>query len=477
MREQHSSTTGNNTQADSEAQTDSVLRYPPGFRGRRGMNWFMLGLMYASYYMCRYNLAIAAPRIMDQFGLNNAQYGAINSARHLAYAFGQFINGLFTDKLGGKQAMALGACLTIALNVLFGLSSYIGSGSVLVLFMIIRGADGYAQAFGAPGMVKINTAWFARSERGRFAGIFGLMIQVGMISINALGPWLLLGHTVLLLGRPVIIGGTWQWLFWVPPCIVAVVVLIMVLVVRNEPEEVGYTVRHDAAEVAADARHGDKIPLATVFRTMVKKKTVWIIACAYFCTGVVRAAQYDWWVVYFDQEWDLDIATSTLVIFTGALLPLTAFVGSIGSGFISDTLFKGKRAPVAMVLYALESAVILAAALLLSNADTATPRLAAALMLLISLTCNSTHSILGTAAPMDLGGRKMAGFALGIIDSFQYFGATFASYGLGKLLDAIQHTDLGWNVWFYFMLPFSILGTLLMGFVWLRTRGKQVVGG
>ena len=33
------------------------------------------------------------------------------------------------------------------------------------LFIAIRGVDGYLQAFGAPGMVKINTAWFRhRSE-------------------------------------------------------------------------------------------------------------------------------------------------------------------------------------------------------------------------------------------------------------------------------------------------------------------------
>ena len=452
--------------------------HPPGFRGRRGKNWFMLGLMYASYYMCRYNIPIAAPRIMDQFGFSNEQYGLINSARHLAYAFGQFLNGLFTDRLGGKQAMALGAVLTIALNVLFGVASFIGSGSILLLFMGIRASDGYAQAFGAPGMIKVNTAWFARSERGRFAGVFGLMIQVGQISINALGPWLLLGHTFILFGRPIIVGGSWQWLFWVPPAIVGVVVVVMYVVVRNNPEEAGYTVRHDAAESRADAMHGEELAIRTVFSTIIRKKMVWLTACAYFCTGFVRTAQYDWWVVYFDQEWGLDIATSTLVIITGALLPLTAFIGSISSGVISDTLFKGKRAPVAMTLYALESVVILGAALLLGSADTANARLAAVFMLLISLTCNSTHSILGTAAAMDLGGRKMAGFAAGVIDSFQYFGATTAGYGLGRLIDyMVKHTALGWNAWFYSMLPFSIVGMLLMAYIWWQTRGKDVVGG
>jgi len=438
----------------------------------------MLGLMYASYYTCRYNLAIAAPRIMDRFGFSNADFGAINSGRHLAYAFGQFINGLFTDKLGGKQAMALGACLTIGLNLLFGISSYAGTGSVFLLFFLIRTCDGYAQAFGAPGMIKINTAWFTRNERGRFAGVFGLMIQVGQITINALGPWLLTGHVFLLLGHEYVIGGDWRWLFWVPPFAVAVVVVLMYIVVRNNPEEAGYYVQHGADEADSDGDHQAKIPLRQVFGTIIRKKMVWITACAYFCTGVVRTAQYDWWVIYFDREWGLDIKTSTLVIITGALLPITAFIGSFSSGFISDLLFKGKRAPVAMALYALESAVILAAAILLSNVNIASAGLASVLLILISLTCNSTHSILGTAAAMDLGGRKMAGFASGVIDSFQYFGAAVAGFGLGTLIDyTVKNTSLGWNAWFYFMLPFSLIGMILMGYVWYRTRGREVVAG
>src|SRR5512146_1196199 len=89
------STAGQFEPADDPAP---ALPHPPGFRCRRGLNWVMLGLTYASYYMCRYNLAIAAPRIMDQFGFSNANFGKVNSTRHLAYAFGQLVNGLFADR-------------------------------------------------------------------------------------------------------------------------------------------------------------------------------------------------------------------------------------------------------------------------------------------------------------------------------------------------------------------------------------------
>jgi sugar phosphate permease len=474
-------TGGTSVNGEQEVRTSHSSVVPvhaPGFRARRGQNWFMLGLMYASYYMCRYNISIAAPRILDQFGLSNTQYGMINTSRHLCYGFGQFVNGLLTDRLGGKQAMAIGALLTIVLNVAFGMASYAGAGSVLILFILIRGSDGYAQAFGAPGMIKVNTAWFPRAERGRFAGIFGLMIQSGLIAINALGPLLLAGASIPLIVTTLNIPALhWRWLFWIPPGIVLVVLLLMYAVVRNDPEDAGYRVQHAEDEDHTDADPEERIPLRVVFKTIARRKMVWITAMAYFCTGVVRTAQFDWWVLYFDREWNLDIAESALVVVTGAMMPIMAVIGSLSAGFISDLLFKGRRAPVAMVLYGLESAVILAAALLLGNDGVASAGLASLMTLLIAFTCNSTHSILGTAAAMDLGGRKMAGFTSGVIDSFQYFGAAVAGLVLGRLIDyTVAHTALGWAAWFYFMLPFSAAGMVLMAYVWRRTWGRQVRG-
>src|SRR6185437_12665898 len=78
---------------------------------------------------------------------------------------------------------------------------------------------------------------------------------------------------------------------------------------------------------------------------------------------------------------------------------------------------------------------------------------------LISFTCNSTHSILGTAAAMDIGGRKMTGFASGLIDSFQYFGSSIGLFILGKLLD---YKPWGWKAYFPYMIPFGLIGCLLM---------------
>lgn len=148
---------------------DSVfVKHPPGFRRRRGLNWAFVGLLYTSFYMCRYNLPIVNSDISKEFGFSKGEMGWIITTAFFAYACGQIINGLLTDRVGGKRAMLIGAFGTIAMNLLFGVASFWG---ILWLFIAIRGLDGYLQSFGAPGMIKINAAWFRPNERGRFAGI------------------------------------------------------------------------------------------------------------------------------------------------------------------------------------------------------------------------------------------------------------------------------------------------------------------
>jgi OPA family glycerol-3-phosphate transporter-like MFS transporter len=134
----------------------------------------------------------------------------------------------------------------------------------------------------------------------------------------------------------------------------------------------------------------------------------------------------------------------------GFLIPFVASAGSLISGYVSDTYFQGRRAPVAAGLYFIETIIILLAAQFHSaNA-------AVVFLVLISFTANATHSILGTAAAMDIGGAKMAGFASGVIDSFQYFGGSLAGLFLGALLDK------SWGNYFYFMAPFGVIGGILM---------------
>ena len=79
--------------------------------------------------------------------------------------------------------------------------------------------------------------------------------------------------------------------------------------------------------------------------------------------------------------------------------------------------------------------------------------------------------IVGTAAPMDIGGRKMAGFASGVIDSFQYYGTAVALPFTGWMID--RH---GWGVWYPIMASFGVIGGCSMLFV-MRKQSLMAQSG
>ncbi|MEY2438982.1 MAG: transporter, family, glycerol-3-phosphate transporter [Verrucomicrobiota bacterium] len=439
-----------------------AVHYPPGFRARRGSNWFIIGLLYASFYMCRYNFRWATPGMVQEFGFNKFQITGMLSAWSLAYGTGQLINGLLTDRIGGKAAMLIGAAGTICINLIYGFASFLGTFATFSLIWLL---NGYFQSFGAPGMIKMNAAWFHRTERGTFAGIFGFMIQLGQFAINNLAPVILAGFTI---GVLVVAPGDWRWLFRIPPLITALVAILLAIFVKPTPEAAGYSgvIKHEGETAGAEATTS----LRESFITIFTHPLIWFYAVAYACTGAVRNSSDQLAILYFVEKLKLNMdAKPPAVFWTMNAMPLVAVLAAFSAGVISDKVFKGRRSPVAMVLYFLETLVIVVAAgVIMSGVVGPTPTgifLGCLFLVLIALTANSTHAIIGTAAPMDIGGRKMAGFASGVVDSFQYYGTAIALPVTGWLID-----KYGWGVWYPMMAGFGAVGGCSMLLVMRKQR-------
>jgi OPA family glycerol-3-phosphate transporter-like MFS transporter len=449
--------------------TPNARSYPAGFRPRRGLNWFIIGLLYASYYMCRYNFRFATPGMAAEFGFSTFQITGIISAFSLAYGTGQLVNGLLTDRIGGKLAMLIGAVGTVTINLVYGFASFAGT---FATFSAIWLLNGYMQSFGAPGMIKINAAWFNRTERGTFAGIFGFMIQSGLFAINNLAPVILAGFAI---GTWVVAQGDWRWLFRIPPLVVAAMAVLLAIFVKETPEQAGYSgVVKDDAEPESDS--GARTSLRESFTTIFTHPLVWFYAVAYACTGAVRNSSDQLMILYFRDQLKLDMtAKPAAVLWTLNLMPLVAVLGSFSAGIISDKVFKGHRSPVAMALYFVEAVVITVAAFVIAAGLVGpTPTgifIGCLFLILVALTANSTHAIVGTAAPMDIGGRKMAGFASGVVDSFQYYGTAIALPLTGWLIDRY-----GWGVWYPTMASFGAIGGLAMLMVMRKQRRMAAAG-
>lgn len=449
----------------------SAIKYPPGFRTRRGVNWVILGAMYASFYMLRYNFRWAAPGIEHDFGFSHATIAKILSASYLAYGTGQLINGLLCDRIGGRVSMLIGAVGTIAMNLIFGFASFAGTISTFALIWLL---NGYFQSFGAPGMVKINAAWFNRTERGTFAGIFGFMIQLGQVAIGIVAPIILAGFT---LGMIVVAKGDWRWLFRLPPIATALVAILVAFIPKETPEQAGYPgCIKDESEVGGEHSNEVRVDIKQSFLTIFRHPLVWYYAIAYACTGVVRQSSDQFAVLFFAKYLHFDPAA--FPVFVGLTLayiaPLIAVAGSFISGVVSDKVFDGRRSPVAMGLYFM-TAIVCAIAAITQLAGLIQPNglgimLSCLSLILTSFSVNATHSLVGTAAPMDIGGRRMAGFASGVIDSFQYYGPAIVLPVVGWLID-----QYGWVTWYPTMILFGVVGGCAMLFVMRKQRLMEAV--
>src|SRR5204863_6845719 len=123
---------------------------------------------------------------------------------------------------------------------------------------------------------------------------------------------------------------------------------------------------------------------------------IWIIALAYACTGAVRQGIDQWFFRFMQEVHHFDLGDVRFK-YLGILIPLVASLGSLISGYISDLVFNGRRAPVAAGLYFLEAVIILAAAQFTSV------NTAVLFIVLYSINEYATHYMHVSSADMDIG--------------------------------------------------------------------------
>jgi OPA family glycerol-3-phosphate transporter-like MFS transporter len=454
----------------------------PAFRQRRRRNWLILGFLYAAFYATRYNLSALSGLLSSRLGWTNADYGVFETMMPFVYGVSVLVNGPLADRIGGKKAFLFGAVGVVASNVLFGLCSlavvtpavWSGQGktavlvtpavfghglnhdSLLFLLAIIWGINGYFQSFGALSIVKVNAQWFHLRERGTFAGIFGVLIRLGLILAFSGVPWLA-DHMDLV------------WAFWIPAGLVAVLFVLNLLFMENAPGDAGFT----GLDTGDGSTIGDEkpAPLREILAKVFKSRAAWTIAVGSMMIGFVRRSTVDgWYPKYFTDVWlPRGEKLSSLWPYQGAAwgIALLGIAGGFAFGITSDRVFQGRRAPV--ITAGFTGMTLLLVTLGLAHRAGAGPWVTAAVLASLSFFVNGSHGMIGGAASMDFGGRKAAATAAGLFDGIQYFtSAPFVGRGMGVILDRWH-----WSAWPWVPIPFAVMGAIVMSTLWNVVPGKK----
>lgn len=454
----------------------------PRFRRHRTRNWMVLGLLYAAFYMSRYNFAAVMVNLSGTFGWTNTQLGIFETMMPLVYGLSVVFNGPIADRVGGKKAFLFGAVGVTVMNLLFGLcilavevpavmagkghdahvvtAAVLRSGldphTLLILMAAIWGINGYFQSFGALSIVKVNAQWFHVRERGTFAGIFGVLIRFGLILAFSGVPFI---ASVLPL----------QYAFWIPGVLVGVLFVLNALFMSDSPTGAGFDDLDTGDEQGVS--DGKPASLGFVLKKVFASRVTWTIALASMMIGMVRRSTVDSWYPKYFKEMHLGDASANLASYlpyqaTAWGIALLGIAGGFAFGIASDRIFKGRRAPVITVGF-IGMAVVLGLFGLVDRLG-AGPWAAVVFLSLLSIFVNGAHGMIGGAASMDFGGRKAAATAAGLFDGMQYLASSFVGIGMGYTLD-----HWGWKAWQFVPIPFAITGALLISQLWNVTPTRR----
>lgn len=373
-------------------------------------------LGYGMYYVCRTSLNVMKKPILDSGLLDAAQLGVVSSALLFAYAAGKFVNGFVCDYCNIRRFMATGLIVSLSVNLLMGLFGFAAETFALpsalsaVVFAVMWGVNGWSQSMGSPPAIISLSRWFPLSRRGTFYGFFSTSHNLGEF------------FSFLFVGLIVASAG-WQWGF-VGSAAAGVLGTILVIVwMHDTPESKGLP----PIERISHEKEAGYAAVRDLQREVVRMPAVWVLAAASAFMYMSRYAINGWGMLYLQKVKGMSDETALFVISVSALFGV---IGTVFSGWVSDSLFRGNRSRPALFFGVLNS---LSIALFLYGGNAVWLNVAA--MVMFGTAIGVLICFLGGLMAVDIVPRRATGAALGIMGMVSYVAAGCQDILSGWLID------------------------------------------
>ena len=388
------------------------------------INLALLVMGYSGYYLCRSNLSVTLPLIIQELARNGMDanaarvaLGSIASLGVLAYAIGKFPSGTLADLFGGRRNFLFGMGGSIAFTLLFAASG------ALPLFTLAWMGNRLVQSLGWAGAVKIASRWFSFRRYGTVMAIISLSFLFGDAAARQF------------MGLLLAAGLGWRGLFLTTAGVLAAI-LLACLCLRESPRRLGESEPEERpdnlfAETGVESRAGSlRELLAPFFRSGI----FWLACALSLGTTILRETFNLWTPTYFTQAGGMAAGTAAG---TSALFPFFGGVSVILCGWLSDWFGPKGRAGLMLAGLALAGTVLLILGSGLINGSRAWPVI---LVALVGFLVVGPYSFLAGAIALDFGGKQGSGTASGIIDGVGYLGGVLSGDSMARI-----SVHYGWN--------------------------------
>jgi len=228
------------------------------------VRWFMLSLIMMIMvinYLDRGNLAVAAPVMQKELGLDPATMGILFSAFAWSYAFCIPFAGALLDKIGPRLMFTIGIVGWSVATVAIGFTN------TLTALLGVRTMVGIFEAPTIPTNVRCVAAWFPDRERALAVGMYTSMQYVALGFLTPVLAWILVAYG-------------WKMIFFITGALGLVVAIIWHLNYRDpkdchiiNTDEMDY-IKEGGALVDSGVAKGNVVSWKTVGKLFRQRKLV-----------------------------------------------------------------------------------------------------------------------------------------------------------------------------------------------------------
>jgi len=399
---------------------------------------------YAGYYLVRKNFALVIPNLIEE-GFTKSELGFALSGVSIAYGLSKFFMGNLSDRSNPKVFMPIGLAISAIIIASMGLISWTTS-SIGIMFVLLL-INGWFQGMGWPPSGRTMTHWFSQTERGTKMALWNVAHNVGG---GLIAPLAIAGLAIF---------GDWHSTFYFPAAIAFVIAILTYFLLQDTPQSVGLPpieeFKSDYPELY-DKSQEKEFTATQIFKEYIlPNKWLWSIAIANAFVYFVRYGVVDWAPTYLTEVKGFSSDDSKWAYFA---YEWAGIPGTLLCGYLSDKVFKGRRAP-ASIIYML---LVFVAILVYWFNPPGHPIIDNIALIAIGFLIYGPVMLIGVQA-LDLVPKKAAGTAAGLTGLFGYFiGASIlANIAMGFVVD-----NYGWNGGFMMLAISSILSIVFLAFTW-----------